>query len=175
MTPPTSSDGGRRILRRGRDVMAQTATNQEWLDQIVRVIGADMVAEVCSIYVRRADNVLELCATQGLNPEAVHRTTLRGVILEEGSATAHVAIVARAQGGIGRVEDILNEVEPGDRIIVDGNNGQVFLRPADEVYEQFQHNLQLRVEQHARFVTSRDLPCAATDGTGVSLLLNAGL
>ena len=108
---------------------------------------------------------------------AYDRTTLRGVILEEGSATAHVAIVARALGVpvVGRAEGILNEVEPGDRIIVDGDNGQVFLRPANEVHEQFQRNLQVRVEQRARFANSRDLPCVTTDGTGVSLFLNAGL
>jgi phosphotransferase system enzyme I (PtsP) len=55
------------MLRRLRDVMAQTATDQERRDQIVRGIRADMVTEVCSIYVRRANNVLELCATQDLN------------------------------------------------------------------------------------------------------------
>lgn len=67
----------RRLLRRLHDVMAAPAGAQEQLDQIVRHIAADMVAEVCSVYVRRAGEVLELFATQGLNPEAVHRTRLR--------------------------------------------------------------------------------------------------
>jgi phosphotransferase system enzyme I (PtsP) len=57
--------------------MAGEAKAQSKLDQIVRVIAADMVAEVCSIYVQRAGEVLELFATEGLNPEAVHRTRLR--------------------------------------------------------------------------------------------------
>ena len=54
-----------------------SGTAQERLDRIVRIIAADMVAEVCSAYVMRAGEVLELFATEGLQPEAVHRTRLR--------------------------------------------------------------------------------------------------
>jgi phosphotransferase system enzyme I (PtsP) len=69
--------GSRRLLRRLRDVMAGSGTAQERLAKIVRVIAADMVAEVCSIYLLRAGEVLELFATEGLRPEAVHQTRLR--------------------------------------------------------------------------------------------------
>jgi phosphotransferase system enzyme I (PtsP) len=69
--------GARRLLRRLRDIMATEGAPQSRLDQIVRVIAADLVAEVCSIYVMRAGEVLELFATEGLNREAVHRTRLR--------------------------------------------------------------------------------------------------
>jgi phosphotransferase system enzyme I (PtsP) len=69
--------GARRLLRRLRDIMAVEGAAQARLDQIVRVIAADLVAEVCSIYVMRAGEVLELFATEGLKPEAVHRTRLR--------------------------------------------------------------------------------------------------
>ena len=47
---------------------------QERLDQIVRQIAGVMVAEVCSIYLKRQDGSLELFATEGLNPSAVHNT-----------------------------------------------------------------------------------------------------
>jgi len=57
--------------------MAGSGTAQERLDRIVRIIAAEMVAEVCSAYVMRAGEVLELFATEGLRPEAVHRTRLR--------------------------------------------------------------------------------------------------
>jgi len=77
MAEPASWVGARRLLRRLRDEMAADAGTQERLDRIVRIIAADMVAEVCSIYVRRAGDVLELFATEGLNKEAVHRTRLR--------------------------------------------------------------------------------------------------
>jgi phosphotransferase system, enzyme I, PtsP len=69
--------GTRRLLRRLRNIMAGFATAQERLDRIVRIIAAEMVAEVCSVYVMRAGEVLELFATEGLRPEAVHRTRLR--------------------------------------------------------------------------------------------------
>ena len=66
----------RTMLRRLRDVMADRRTPQERLDSITAIIGADMAAEVCSIYVRRSDNLLELCSTKGLNKDAVHRTLM---------------------------------------------------------------------------------------------------
>jgi phosphotransferase system enzyme I (PtsP) len=108
---------------------------------------------------------------------AYDRERLRGVILEEGSATAHVAIVARALQipVIGRAEGILSDVEPGDVVIVDGDNAQIFLRPGDEVREQFNRNLRARAAQQARFAVHRDSPCVTVDGTRVGLLLNAGL
>jgi phosphotransferase system, enzyme I, PtsP len=89
----------RRLLRRLRDIMAGSGTAQERLDHIVRVIAAEMVAEVCSAYIMRAGEVLELFATEGLRPEAVHRTRLRvgeglvGVI----AATARPLALADAQ------------------------------------------------------------------------------
>jgi phosphotransferase system, enzyme I, PtsP len=94
-----SVSGTRRLLRRLRDIMAGSDTAQERLDRIVRDIAAEMVAEVCSAYVMRAGEVLELFATEGLRPEAVHRTRLRvgeglvGVI----AATARPLALADAQ------------------------------------------------------------------------------
>ena len=56
--------------------MASDAPAQGRLDEVVRSIARLMVAEVCSLYLRRASGEMELFATQGLNPEAVHRTRL---------------------------------------------------------------------------------------------------
>jgi phosphotransferase system enzyme I (PtsP) len=89
----------RRLLRRLRDIMAGSGTAQERLERIVRVVASEMVAEVCSAYILRAGEVLELFATEGLRPEAVHRTRLRvgeglvGVI----AATARPLALADAQ------------------------------------------------------------------------------
>ena len=94
-----SISGTRRLLHRLRDIMAGSGTPQERLDRIVRIVAAEMVAEVCSAYVMRAGEVLELFATEGLRPEAVHRTRLRigeglvGVI----AATARPLALADAQ------------------------------------------------------------------------------
>lgn len=69
--------GPRVLLRRLREVMSEPASAQDRLDRIVVLIASNMVAEVCSVYVTRADNTLELYATEGLNRDAVHLTTMR--------------------------------------------------------------------------------------------------
>jgi phosphotransferase system enzyme I (PtsP) len=71
------SAGPRVLLKRLRELMAEPLEPQERLDQIVRQIAANMVAEVCSFYVLRADGVLELFATEGLNKDAVHLAQLK--------------------------------------------------------------------------------------------------
>jgi phosphotransferase system enzyme I (PtsP) len=65
------------LLRRLRELMAEALEPQARLDRIVREIASNMVAEVCSLYVLRADSVLELYATEGLNPGSVHLAQLR--------------------------------------------------------------------------------------------------
>ena len=57
--------------------MAEEAQGQERLDRIVRMVASSMATEVCSIYLHRDDVTLELCATEGLNPDAVHVTRMR--------------------------------------------------------------------------------------------------
>jgi putative methionine-R-sulfoxide reductase with GAF domain len=69
--------GARLLLRRLRALMAEGGTAEERLQKIVRTIAAGMVAEVCSAYVMRPGEVLELFATEGLNLEAIHHTRLR--------------------------------------------------------------------------------------------------
>ena len=73
-----TGQGPRVLLRRMREVMARPEAAQARLDRIVSLIAANMVAEVCSIYVMRpTGNVLELFASEGLKAEAVHQSTLK--------------------------------------------------------------------------------------------------
>ncbi len=67
----------RQLLRRLREVMAARESVQARLDKVVVLIASNMVAEVCSLYLRRRDGSLELFATEGLNPIAVHNTHLK--------------------------------------------------------------------------------------------------
>ncbi len=69
--------GPRVLLRRLREVMAEPVSAQDRLDKVVVLIAANMVAEVCSVYVLRVDGTLELYATEGLKREAVHKTVLK--------------------------------------------------------------------------------------------------
>ena len=88
--PPVGAGGPRTLLRRLREIMAEQTSAQTRLDKLVAIIAANMVAEVCSIYLRRAGKALELFATEGLNPAAVHRTRMKpgeglvGLVAETG-------------------------------------------------------------------------------------------
>ena len=65
------------ITRRLREIMSAETDGQQKLDKIVRAISGIMVAEVCSIYLKRQDGSLELFATEGLNPSAIHNTFMK--------------------------------------------------------------------------------------------------
>ncbi len=103
--------GPRVLLRRLREVMAEPVSAQERLDKVVVLIAANMVAEVCSVYVLRVDGTLELYATEGLKREAVHETVLKadeglvGLVASEANpinlsdAQAHPAFSFRPETG----------------------------------------------------------------------------
>ncbi len=75
--PYSEAVDSRVLLRRLRDALAESGGGQERLDRIVRLVAHGLVAEVCSVYLRREDQWLELCASEGLNPASVHQTRLR--------------------------------------------------------------------------------------------------
>ncbi len=105
------------------------------------------------------------------------RKRLRAVVLEEGSKTAHVAIVARALGlpTIGRCEGALSRIRAGDSVIVDGQNGQVFARPNQGIKQTFKASLALQEKRKAEMAAVRNLPAVSQDSVTVELLMNAGL
>ncbi len=105
------------------------------------------------------------------------RGALQAVVLEEGSATAHVAIVARALGipVVGHVTGILEKVEPDDSMLVDGDSGVVIVRPGDDVQQTFAESMAQSEKRQALYTASRDLPAVTRDGIEISLNLNAGL
>jgi phosphotransferase system enzyme I (PtsP) len=106
-----SLGGPRVLLRRLREVMAEPVSAQERLDKIVVLIAANMVAEVCSVYVLRVDSTLELYATEGLNRDAVHHTVLgsdeglvglvssQATAINLSNAQAHPAFAYRPETG----------------------------------------------------------------------------
>ncbi len=75
--PHRTESDSRRLLRRLRDALADGGAGQERLDRITTIIADSMQTEVCSVYLFRDAQTLELCATEGLNPEAVHQTRLK--------------------------------------------------------------------------------------------------
>ena len=102
---------------------------------------------------------------------------LRGVILEEGSLTAHVVIVARAMGipVLGRVSGIRHKVRDGDMLLLNADEKSVIVRPAAGTEEVFQRDLVDRQKKKARYAASRDEASVTKDGVPVTLMINAGL
>ncbi len=102
---------------------------------------------------------------------------LKGVILEEGSLTAHVTIVARAMGVpvLGRVRDVRRLIAEGDLLLLDSVAGNVFVRPSSAMDEAFEAKLAMRQKRKAAFAALRDVPPETIDGHRVTLMVNAGL
>lgn len=105
------------------------------------------------------------------------RSRLKAVVLEEGSAQSHVAIVARALNIplIGGMAGIVAATESGDKVIVDGEHGQVFIRPGVDVLRAFRQSLHARQAQVAQYAAHRDDPPLSRDGVRIGLYINAGL
>jgi len=107
----TSEPVLRVIMRRLREIMSEPGDGQARLDKIVKQIAGVMVAEVCSIYLKRQDGSLELFATEGLNVSAVHTTRMnRGeglvgrsaelnITVNEPEASSHPAFSYRPETG----------------------------------------------------------------------------
>ncbi len=102
---------------------------------------------------------------------------LKGVILEEGSLTAHVTIVARAMGVpvLGRVRDVRRLIAEGDLLLLDSADANVFARPSAAMEEAFEARLALRQKRRAAFAALRDVPPITKDGHRLTLMVNAGL
>ena len=94
------------------------------------------------------------------------RTRLRAIVLEEGGATAHVAIVARSLGmvAVGQAENIVSMCENGDDIIVDGPAGTVHLRPTPELEQTYVDKVRLGAKRRAHYLELKDKPSVTRDG-----------
>lgn len=105
------------------------------------------------------------------------RAKIKGLVLEDVSPTAHVAIIARALDlpAVGRIMDVAAHVDPGDAVVVDGDRGQVFLRPGHNVLDTVRRGIEARRERSVRFQALRTSPPITRDGVRVSLNVNAGL
>ncbi|MBF0218312.1 MAG: phosphoenolpyruvate--protein phosphotransferase [Gammaproteobacteria bacterium] len=102
---------------------------------------------------------------------------LRGVVSMQGSGTSHTAILAKAlniPAVLGVDELPLSRVN-GIEMVVDGNNGQVLLRPTAQIKREYRLQQQQIEQQSETYETVRDLPSETSDGFAIRLLLNTGL
>jgi phosphotransferase system enzyme I (PtsP) len=105
------------------------------------------------------------------------RSRLRGLVLEEGGATSHVAIVARSLGipTVGHADNVTSLADPGDAIIIDGATGEVHLRPTSDVESAYAEKVRFRARRQAQYAAIRDRDAVTRDGIEIKLNLNAGL
>ena len=105
------------------------------------------------------------------------RRRLKGVVLEEGSLTSHVTIVARAMGVpvIGRVKDVKRMIMDGDAVLLDANANAVFVRPTAAIAEAFDGKLAISQKRRATFAALKSEPPVSRDGKRIKLMINAGL
>ncbi|MFU1607063.1 phosphoenolpyruvate--protein phosphotransferase [Sulfitobacter pontiacus] len=103
--------------------------------------------------------------------------SLRGIVLEGGSVGSHAAIVARALAIplIVHASRVTNDALNGDRIMVDGEQGVVHLRPEETVASAFRDKIAMQAEAQERYASIRDKPAITKCGTRVGLHMNAGL
>jgi phosphotransferase system enzyme I (PtsP) len=105
------------------------------------------------------------------------RETIRGLVLEEGAATSHVVIVARALGipVVGQVKGAVSMSENRDLVIVDGEDGGVHLRPPSDLATLFSDKARFREKRQERYRSLREVPAETKDGVAIDLEMNAGL
>jgi len=105
------------------------------------------------------------------------RAKLRGLVLEDGGISSHVAIVARALGipVVGDVANVSSLVEPGDALIVDGSLGIVEVRPPSDVEAAYGEKARLGARRQEQYRKLRDIPPVTRDGVEIGLHMNAGL
>ena len=101
---------------------------------------------------------------------------IAGVILGQGSVTSHAIIIAktRALPAVVGVGDAIDRIGDGDPVILDGDTGEILIRPSDAERESYNDKIQKQEELKAHYAKLRTLPATTTDGTTVTLAANIG-
>lgn len=108
---------------------------------------------------------------------AWHARGIAGVVIEEATPSGHAAILARALGlpALAAPRGTLDAAESDDEAVLDADEGQLILRPEQEVVHHYRRAQDARHARAANWAALRDRPTLTADGTPVSLMLNVGL
>lgn len=101
----------------------------------------------------------------------------RGIVLSTGGVTSHASILAKSFEipSVVGVDGLLDTVQQGDSLIVDGNSGVVYINPSDEVRREYERLERDYVATNRELNEIRDLPTETLDGHRVALYANIGL
>ena len=102
---------------------------------------------------------------------------IRALIVEDASAQSHVAIVAKALGiaAVGGIKRVFERVGDADPIIVDGERGEVHVRPSPEIVAVYADKVKFRARRQEQYKALRNTPAVTKDGVACQMLMNAGL
>ncbi|NCP15139.1 MAG: phosphoenolpyruvate--protein phosphotransferase [Sphingomonadales bacterium] len=148
---------------------------EDLANRLIRIV-AGQVGTAASQGLRR-DTIL---IARNLGPAELleyDKRRLKGVILEEGSLTAHVVIVARAMNVpvIGRTKSVRATIREGDEILLDATAGNAIIRPLPQVADAFQARFAKSREKQAAYASLRDVEPFTRCGTRIQVMMNAGL
>ncbi|MQQ07843.1 phosphoenolpyruvate--protein phosphotransferase [Epibacterium sp. SM1979] len=167
-------------LARGRMAQVQDAYLRERLsdlddlsNRLLRILtgqGSETGAEMPADPILVARNI-------GPGDLLEYGRSLKGIVLEEGAVGSHAAIVARALAIplLVQAKRMTTEALNGDHLMVDGEQGQIHLRPDDSVLGALRDKMAMRAKAQERYASIRTTPATTKDGHRIKLMMNAGL
>ncbi|MDH4225483.1 MAG: phosphoenolpyruvate--protein phosphotransferase [Deltaproteobacteria bacterium] len=110
--------------------------------------------------------------TARLNPEKI-----KGIVTTVGGFVSHAAILARSLRipAVSGIENLLDLVEEGEELLVDGESGLVFVNPSQNVRDEYARYSETRSEYLSHLDDLRDVACTTRDGFRINLFANVGL
>ncbi|HEX9880374.1 MAG TPA: phosphoenolpyruvate--protein phosphotransferase, partial [Candidatus Binatia bacterium] len=158
--------GDRYLKERGADVRDAA---QRVLDNLSGTRGRQLILPKDAILVAEDLSPADVTVIQGDH--------LRGIVLSTGGVTSHASLLAKSFEipTVVGVNELLDSVQEGENLIVDGNSGVVYINPSEEVLQEYGR---LERDYHAfnrQLDEIRDLPAATQDGHRVILCANVGL
>ena len=121
-----------------------------------------------------------ILVAKSLSPAALFEyglDNIQAIVLSGGSRSGHIAIIARSVGIplLGQCRDAFRYIRNGDQLIVDSDNGLLYLNPSDYVQDLYEGRLNQAKQQARRYQKNREKPARTLDGTDISLQMNAAL
>ena len=144
-------------------------------DRLQSYISGDFVLEKESI---ESDNIIIVAQTMGpADLMDYDHKKIRGLVIEDGTPTMHVAIVAKALNipVIAKTRGLFEEIKTGELLAIDGDDGYVYINPGQSVQGKIKAKIAEKEKLIQRLAELKKLPSKTIDGTKVGLFINVGL